>query len=520
MRPIPPITRRDFLKYAGLLPLSLALPSHLAGPSVPPQWIPGGAINSAKNSPPNVLVVVFDAWSASNLSLYGYPRKTTPNIEKLAEKAIVYHNHYAGGNFTTPGTASLLTGALPWTHRALKIDARVSKAFTQKNLFHAFNTYHRFAYSHNPLVNTLLEQFFSDIDSFIPWETLYLGSDSLVTSLFKFDADAASVGWNRILKQQDGYSYSLFLSQLYRFIKNLRAQTRKELAKDFPLGLPNNDEIIFFTLEQGIDWLLKQTAAAPQPFAGYVHFFPPHDPYCPRVDVCDRFFKDGYRAEPKPLSLFKEDRTQDTLDYERRIYDEYILYVDAEFARLYQALAEQGILENTWLVLTSDHGELFERGILRHTTPVLYQPVTHIPLLIFPPGQTSRVDVHDKTSVIDLLPTLMHVTGQEIPDWTEGVVLPPFATASAQNERDIFAFHGDVNGAGKFNRATSMLVRGSHKLVYYFGYNELGQNGPMIELFNLAEDPEELNNLYPAQKSLAEEMLATVKEKLAQANPS
>ena len=62
---------------------------------------------------PNVLIVVFDAWSALNCSLYGYPRDTTPNIKRLAEKGTVYHNHYAAGTWTIPGTSSLLTGALP-----------------------------------------------------------------------------------------------------------------------------------------------------------------------------------------------------------------------------------------------------------------------------------------------------------------------------------------------------------------------------------------------------------------------
>ena len=65
----------------------------------------------------NIIIIVFDAFSAYHISLYGYQRETAPNISRLAERAIVYHNHYAGGNYTTPGTASLLTGAQPWPSR-------------------------------------------------------------------------------------------------------------------------------------------------------------------------------------------------------------------------------------------------------------------------------------------------------------------------------------------------------------------------------------------------------------------
>src|SRR5512144_1796135 len=100
------VNRRDFLKLAGMLPVSLAAPRWTR--RLPEVGAPG-----------NVIVVVFDAWTAFNVSLYGYPRQTMPNLERLAQRAIVYHDHYAGGNFTTPGTASLLTGTYPWSHRAI-----------------------------------------------------------------------------------------------------------------------------------------------------------------------------------------------------------------------------------------------------------------------------------------------------------------------------------------------------------------------------------------------------------------
>ena len=129
------ITRRDFLKLAGLLPISVAAP-RLANS------LPSG---QQTGNPQNVIIVVFDAFSARNISMYGYQRATTPNLARLAERAIVYHNHYAGGNFTAPGTASLLTGALPWTHRSFHHAGRVDKAFVTDNFFTAFDTYYRLA---------------------------------------------------------------------------------------------------------------------------------------------------------------------------------------------------------------------------------------------------------------------------------------------------------------------------------------------------------------------------------------
>ena len=79
------------------------------------------AFLQSDNTFPNIIVILFDAMSARNLSLYGYPRETTPFLDKFAARSTVYHRHYSGGNFTTPGTASMLTGMFQWKHRAFNV---------------------------------------------------------------------------------------------------------------------------------------------------------------------------------------------------------------------------------------------------------------------------------------------------------------------------------------------------------------------------------------------------------------
>jgi len=204
------LSRREFLKLAGLLPISYSLPPKLISSR--------DTADSAKKE--NVLFILFDAWTADNTSLYGYERQTTPHIDRLAEKAIVYHNHYASSHFTSPGTASLLTGTAPWTHHAFEHSDRVVEHLAQKNIFNAFSKYHRLAYTHNPLANVLLYQFLADIDDYTPWESLYFENDAVFSRLFQNDFDNATIGRDRALKQQgDGYSFSLYLSRLYQAYK-------------------------------------------------------------------------------------------------------------------------------------------------------------------------------------------------------------------------------------------------------------------------------------------------------------
>jgi len=498
------INRREFLKLAGLLPLSYITPHYQMRPST-----------QRDPNLPNVLVIVFDAWSAANTSLYGYERKTTPLLEKLAKKAIVYHNHISPGNFTTPGTASLLTGTLPWTHRAVILNDTVDKSLSRQNIFHAFNKHYRMAYTHNPIADTLLRQFMTGIDEYTPLETHYLKSNVVIDKLFQEDRDVAALGWNRAFNRlEEGYSYSLFISDIFENHQRNIEKELRVLQHSFPRGIPNYENLSYFTLEQGIDGLLGLMDVVNQPIMGYYHFLPPHDPYKTRVDFIDVFADDGYQHPEKPKHLFDENMSERKLAKRRRLYDEFIRYVDSEFARLYAEMANKGLLDNTWLVLTSDHGELFERGIFGHLTPALYQPVVHTPLVIFPPGQSTRVDVHQQTSSIDLLPTLLQVTGQDIPDWVEGQVLPPFLTSSPNSGRDIYALK--VNGfdkGRKFSQASATILQDQYKLIWYFGFEELGETGEMIELYDLSQDPDEVHNLYPARADIADQLLPRLRSK-------
>jgi membrane-anchored protein YejM (alkaline phosphatase superfamily) len=262
------INRRDFIKLAGISPIALSAPNFYKSFNQP----------SAKK---NVIIVVFDAFSAYNMSLYGYSRQTTPNITKLAEHARVYHNHYASSNYTTSGTASLLTGTYPWTHRALKPNSTVVEDYKNRNIFTTFDTYYRIAYSHNPWVNTLFEHFQKSIDEFIPREQLTLFSfDKFIQNIFSNDADIASVSWARNVKAQQediaSSTYSLVLSRLLSYFEE---RYTAEYISQFPRRLPTSGADNGFLLEHAIDWIVQRIQQADDPVFGYFHFFPPHDPY-------------------------------------------------------------------------------------------------------------------------------------------------------------------------------------------------------------------------------------------------
>ena len=387
-----------------------------------------------------------------------------------------------------------MTGTYPWTYRAFQINSKVYSPNQDRNVFNLFNDYHRITYSHNQLVNILQQPLLGDIDTFKPREDLTLGENKWISRVFRADEDAATVSWARSIGNIDmNYSSSLFFSNLFNFMEEKLDQQMSEL---FPLGLPVSS-LDKFLLEDFMDWLISEIDHLPTPFLGYIHFLPPHAPYNTRREFVGEFEGTSLPFAKKPghtLALKGRKVREYGLDTYRQRYDEFILYVDLEFNRLYKALERSGLTETSIIILTSDHGEMFEREILGHSTPSLHEPLVHIPLLIFNPGQENRVDIQSNTSAVDILPTLLHLAGKQVPPWVEGIILPPHQVA--ENDRSIFALEAKTNKPDfPITSASAMIIKDNWKLTKYFGYNYLPRNEPLIELYNLDNDPQELNEL-------------------------
>jgi arylsulfatase A-like enzyme len=503
------LTRREFLKLSALLPLTYA-GAHRLTPRRP-----------AAAAAPNFLILLFDTFTASNLSLFGYGRHTTPNLERLAERAIVYRQHYAGGNFTTPATASLLTGMVPWTHRAIRLFDRVDPALARNNLFALFDDYHRVGYAQNPVANTLLVQFMRDLDEYLPLHAAVPWRDVLFTRLFSRDHIVATAARNLSLRGQFERSGSLFLSPLYnRIWRAKETGLRRDNGDEFPLGLPTLDEENHMTLDGNTDFLLEHVAGLPRPYLAYFHFFPPHGPYRPTRAHLERFQNDTFEPPPKPLHPLKMESNSGRFPVERRWYDSYLSNLDEQLGRLFGLLEQRGLLQNTFVFLTADHGEMFERGIIKHFHKSLHQPVMHIPLLIFPPGLDERVDILSPTSALDILPTLLHLAGKPHAPWAEGRPLRPFRGGPVDAERPFYALEAkESHPARPLGKSSAMVVRWPYKLTHYYGYPELaGSGGRLTELYDLEQDPEELNDLAGQTPELAEELLALLLDRMEEAD--
>ena len=482
------LSRRDILK------LSAALLGGAALSTFKP--LSNLARQLDKGARPNFIVLVLDAMSARNLSALGYGRPTTPALERFASQSTVYHNHYAGGNFTTPGTSTLLTGLYPWTHRAIDISGMVSRSVEKNNIFALLGSeYTRVAFTQNQLAYILLGQFSPDVDQLMSRTSFILRQNvPMPEEKFTNDPSVAYYAFNDFLNASEFYvnpaSVSLGLIDMLSF-KHAEIKS----APGYPRGYPYNYHT-YFRIEDvlaGLAGFLRGLDANPSPFFTYFHLLPPHEPYNPRREFIDPFLQDGFTVPAKPhhpLATFSRD--DEKLSRLRLVYDSFISNIDYELDRFIRALEKHGVLDSSYLIITSDHGELFERGEYGHGTALVYDPVAHVPLMIHAPGQTTRRDVHTLTSNTDLLPTILSLAGREIPSLVEGRLLPGLG-GEEDSDRSVFTVFAKENSAFlPLNKSVMSMRKDDHQLLYYRGYPGYDDRA---ELYHLGEDPEELRDL-------------------------
>ncbi|RJP54473.1 MAG: twin-arginine translocation signal domain-containing protein [Anaerolineaceae bacterium] len=494
-------SRRDFLKLAGLTVSSAALAHPLVR-----------AAGKAEDlSRPNIIVLIFDTMTASHLSLYGYPRLTSPNFSRFAERSTVFHRYNSAGNYTVPGTASLLTGMYPWTHRALNHSGLVRRDMLDRNIFALLgDDYSRTGFSQNGWASFLLTQFRKDLDTYLsPAEF------SLVSQVFGDglpDTNLALRALDDFMFKMERSPSSLVLGAIERTI--LYSQARRVSTKDYPRGIPRTGTYpVYFLLNEVLADLVTMFREQKSPTFSYIHLFPPHAPYSPLRQFYGMFWNDKYFPPSKPLHPLGDGHDERKVYVGRLSYDEYVATVDYEFGRFIDAMDEAGVLDNSYLIVTSDHGELMERGCKGHDTPLLYNPIIHCPLIIHAPGQATRLDIHAPVNTVDLLPTILNLAGKPVPDWCDGEILPGFG-GKEDPERSTFSVEAKLNPAfAPLQTATIAMRKGDYKMTYYRGYFGGGEE---FELYNHAEDLEELTNLYSSEKAIAKQMKDELLERLAE----
>ena len=166
-----------------------------------------------------------------------------------------------------------------------------------------------------------------------------------------------------------------------------------------------------------VDWLARRRQPEP-PFFAFLNYYDAHSPYQLLPGRMHRFGAAAIDNRQRDLlQRWAEDEksglTPQEVEFAVNAYDECVADLDEQLGLLFDELDRQGILEQTWLIVTADHGESFgeHAGVFCHGNS-LYQTEVHVPLLIVPPrGQRRRAVVNETVSLRDVAATVVDVLG-------------------------------------------------------------------------------------------------------------
>ncbi len=415
--------------------------------------------------PPNILVIVGDTLRSDRLGSYGNARGLTPFMDSIAERATVFRSAYAPSSWTNPSVASLFTSRYPSQHGVITFDSVLSDDEV-----------------------TLAE---------------VLREAGYATGFFSP---------NGLIREDWGYGQGF--------------TEFSEFAIPGGTGQPDHLRLPYradYTNRHVLSWLdsLAPEGGRRPPFFLYVQYMEPHGPYAPPRAALQRVLNGRKQPDMGEVNFFvfmgnvtpMEDRVlRDIQD----VYDAEVMSLDTELRRLFKALESRGLLENTIVVLTSDHGEEFkEHGLIGHEK-TLYGEVLHVPLVISLPGSDRRTDVTEVASLIDLAPTLLGLIGRPAPGSFEGRRLIPTTVGTDRPSRPVAYSELPIPEAGAAERLsphTRSVVVGAHKLI-------AGAHGEM-EFYDLRADPGERDPdaLDEAERAVLRETLEEMRQLAARRNP-
>jgi len=478
---------------------------------------------AARMEMPSILFLSIDTLAAGHMSVYGYERETTPNLERFAEDAVVFERCATNAPWTLPSYMSQMTGLYPHAHRLDFAGWREGRS---------------------PQL----------------WDNWELAPNRW-TIAEALRARGYFTG---------GFVDNLWLTEKLNFPQGFDVYDSS--AGDIELEDPDGG--IRRTAPLAREWISGLPTG--EPFFAFVHAFDVHGPYMPEPNE-QRFHGDGlwseamvpaggtdkgFGAVPEYIAaseLELEDLEETPLPPEIALgpihadYDEEIFNLDADLGELFAWMKSEGLYDDTLIVISSDHGETIDQKNFYFGHGVIWEPVRHIPLMIkLPKNQRAGSRVAREVQLVDLYPTFLEVSGLEPrrpelhgqslmpalegegftpkPTYTQAGVMQQFAiemdgwkllemrpryasaleckiTSPYLDMEPIYervpALEGRVLTQGVIDTITEQF--GTRRELGRF----LGEHLPEVvhELYYLPDDPGELNNLAEAEPEKLAELL-------------
>lgn len=398
-----------------------------------------------------VILIVIDCLRADHLSCYGYHRPTTPTIDDLARRGTLWKRAYSTSSWTKPSVTSLLTGLYPSQHRSFQGIKRSKGQLT------------------------------------VTTDVLRSSEPTLAESLSR-------VGW-----------------RCGAFINNAQLGEFSRLNRGFDVYVPNAGKADHL-LKLFADWL---ESAPDQPAFTYLHFLEAHWPYKPRrrhiaafggdrdTNIYRDFSARDYGRLRRSVSRGQTSLTDEQLNQMIQMYDGAVRRLDGKVKKVLDILERAGMLEQTAVLVTADHGEEFmDHGRIGHGHS-LYEELIHVPLVAVVPDGPQGIRIRQPVSHVDLAATILAMAGEAERMGGRDLLSSdprPRPVISELLIRDRYS-QAAVSRRWKLHRRFQHRANGSHNGTALAApkWMDTDENRHHCELYDLVGDPKEQVELYGNQ---------------------
>jgi arylsulfatase A-like enzyme len=461
------------------------------------------------NRRPNILFLVLDTQRADRLSCYGYPSPTSPHIDAFAEDATIFRRAMAPAQWTIPSHASMFTGEYPSVHQTVQSYSVLPAHLPTLAERLRDGGYFTAGFCNNPLVGVINNGLRRGFYSFLNYSGL-LNAHPNQAGIPSGLVDRYRQGFKRVLasvlnRVQDSFARSELLLELsftplmlplWQTALSFKGNTAKSL----------DDAAQLLIQRQGVD--------TDQPIFTFINLMGTHMPYHPPRHYMEKFaphvlrdrsaqhylrrFNSDVYGWLAPLAGALDEPQKAALD---GMYDAEVAYQDEQLGLFFSRLQQAGVLDDTLVVVCSDHGEhLGEKQFIGHSL-TLYNELVRVPLIVRDPhNQFPRnTSVDQVVSTCHLFQSVLTAAG--LASETEAEYSLVHSPTQAQSRHQVFSEAiPPQNVLNLLLKRQPDLIRdracdvprravwiGTHKLI------ETGDR--FLELYDVYEDPQESLNL-------------------------
>ena len=437
----------------------------------------------------NVLLITVDQWSGNYLGCAGNQEIMTPSLDELARYGIRYTNAVSATPVCISARGELMLGVGSRTHGDRRFNETLPMPRNIPTIAQVFRDNGYQAYAVGKL------HVFPQRDR--------IGFDDVLLH---------EEGRHKPGMTQDDYERFLFHSG-YAGLEMAHAMCNNNYFYR-PFHLPEEYTATNWAVRNMCEYIIRRDTT--KPAFWYLSFAAPHPPLVPPKDYLD-FYDNAEFAVP-PCGKWTE-RPADELPYGYNYYrglyhteskrDSDIMkkgyyaactYIDHQLRLVIGTLREQGILDDTIILFTADHGEMLGTNHL-HGKFLMYENSVKIPFILSPTADSGMCCSREDDRIVelrDVMPTLLTLAGIEVPEFVEG--------RSLTEEWDREYTYGEL---WEDDRATRMIRTKEWKLIYYC-------TGNFFQLFHIKNDPDELVDLagHPEYKEIQEYLTERLIENL------